>query len=79
VKKKQLSNSRSLSLIRRACILAPGRSSLAKEERSREELVALARAAPGMWADRDPDAYLVASRAGLEERDKALEDARLDV
>jgi hypothetical protein len=32
-----------------------------------------------MWADRDPDAYLAASRTGLKERDKGLEDARLDV
>ena len=52
---------------------------LASEEPTRDELVALARAARGMWADRDPDAYLAASRAGLKARDKDLEDARLDV
>jgi len=56
-----------------------GEISIGSEERSREELVALARAARGMWADRDPDTYLAASRAGLEERDRDLEDARLDV
>ena len=56
-----------------------GEIRLSSEERSREELVALARAARGMWADRDPDAYLAASRAGLKDRDKELEDARLDV
>jgi hypothetical protein len=56
-----------------------GEISIDSEERSREELVALARAARGMWADRDPDAYLAASRAGIEERDRNLEDARLDV
>jgi hypothetical protein len=47
-----------------------GEIKLASEERSREELVALARAARGMWTDRDPDAYLAASRAGLKERDR---------
>jgi hypothetical protein len=56
-----------------------GEIKLASEERSREELVALARAARGMWADRDPDAYLAASRTGLKERDEELEHARLDV
>ena len=37
--------------------------------RSREELVALARTARGMWEDRDPDRYLAAGRADLAERD----------
>ena len=50
---------------------------LASEEPTQDELVALARAARGMWADRDPDAYLAASRAGLKARDKDLEDARV--
>jgi Arc/MetJ-type ribon-helix-helix transcriptional regulator len=40
--------------------------------------VALARAARGMWADRDTDALLAASRAGLPERDEELAHARLD-
>ena len=44
---------------------------------SREERVALARRARGMWADRDPDAYLAASRSGLQDRDEELEHARL--
>jgi len=56
-----------------------GEIRLSSEEHSREELVTLARAARGMWADRDPDTYLATSRAGLKERDKELEDARLDV
>ena len=56
-----------------------GEIKLAAEERTREDLVALARAARGMWADRDADAYLSASRAGLTDRDQELEHARLDV
>ena len=55
-----------------------GEIDLASKERSREQLVALARAARGMWADRDPDSYLTASRTGLIERDKELEHDRLD-
>ncbi|MBC8450226.1 MAG: hypothetical protein H8D78_21040 [Chloroflexi bacterium] len=47
-------------------------------EQARDRQVALARAAHGMWADRDPDAYLAASRAGLRERDEELTYARLD-
>ena len=47
-------------------------------ERAREELVALALRARGMWADRDPDAYLAAIRSGLKDRDQELTDARLD-
>ncbi|MCL7452171.1 MAG: hypothetical protein M8467_03885 [Anaerolineae bacterium] len=47
-------------------------------KRSRDRQVALARAAQGMWADRDPDAFLAASRARLSERDEELADARLD-
>jgi hypothetical protein len=43
-----------------------------------ERQVALARAARGMWADRDPDAFLAASRAGLEDRDEELTHVRLD-
>jgi hypothetical protein len=45
---------------------------------ARDRQVALARAAHGMWADRDPDAYLAASRAGLQARDEELSHARLD-
>ena len=41
---------------------------LASKERSREKLVALARSARGMWADRDPDSYLVKA----EEKAKVL-------
>ena len=47
-------------------------------DRSRNRRVALAREARGMWADRDPDAYLTASRAGLAKRDEELAHARLD-
>jgi hypothetical protein len=39
-----------------------GEIELASKERSREKLVDLARVARGMWADRDPDSYLAASR-----------------
>jgi hypothetical protein len=46
--------------------------------RTRDRQIALARAAQGMWADRDPDAYLAASRAGLQERDEELAHAHLD-
>jgi hypothetical protein len=45
---------------------------------ARDRQVTLARAAQGMWADRDPDAYLAASRAGLQERDEELAHAYLD-
>lgn len=47
-------------------------------KRSRDRQVALARAAQGMWADRDPGAFLAASRARLSERDQELAHARLD-
>jgi Arc/MetJ-type ribon-helix-helix transcriptional regulator len=47
-------------------------------KQSRERQVALARAARGMWADRDPDAFLAASRAGLAEHDEELIHAHLD-
>ena len=46
--------------------------------RSRQQTVALARSARGMWANRDPDDYLAASRAGLKKRDEELAHARLD-
>jgi hypothetical protein len=45
-----------------------GEIKLASRERSREKLVDLARAARGMWADRDPDSYLVKA----EEKAKVL-------
>ena len=51
---------------------------LTAEKHPRKELVALARAAQGMWADRDPDEYLALSRAGLGQRDEELNNARLD-
>jgi hypothetical protein len=47
-------------------------------QEARHRRVALARAARGMWADRDPDAFLAASRAGLTQRDEELAPARLD-
>ena len=56
-----------------------GEIELAAEEPTREQSVALARAAAGMWTDRDADAYLAASRAGLTDRDQELDHARLDV
>lgn len=37
----------------------------------------LARAARGMWADRDPDTYLEESRSALSERDEELKRARM--
>lgn len=51
--------------------LDPGRQ-------ARDRQVTLARAAHGMWADRDPDAFLAASRTGLQEHDEELAHARLD-
>jgi hypothetical protein len=47
-------------------------------DRARDRQVALVRAAKGMWADRDPDTYLAASRLGLQERDEELAHAHLD-
>ncbi|MEJ2735454.1 MAG: hypothetical protein P8189_18125 [Anaerolineae bacterium] len=55
-----------------------GELDLSAQNRSRDRLVARARDARGMWADRDPDAYLAASRARLKERDQELTNARLD-
>jgi hypothetical protein len=55
-----------------------GEIELSARDRARKKLVALAREARGMWADRDADAYLAASRAGLKERDEELAHARLD-
>ena len=45
---------------------------------ARERQVALARAARGMWAGRDAEAFLATSRAGLAERDEELAHAHLD-
>jgi hypothetical protein len=56
-----------------------GEIELSARAHSREELVALARSAQGMWANRDPDDYLTASRTGLVGRDEELANARLDV
>ena len=47
-------------------------------DRAEDSRIALARAAHGMWADRDPSIYLAASRAGLKQRDEELAHARLD-
>ena len=55
-----------------------GEIDLSAQDRSRDKLVARARDAQGMWSDRDPDAYLAASRARLKERDQELTNARLD-
>lgn len=56
-----------------------GEIGLGPGDRARDRRVALARAARGMWADRDPDAYLAASRAGLREHDQELAHADMDV
>jgi len=48
-----------------------------KESTSRQ--IHLAREAFGMWRDRDPDEYLVHSRAGLALRDKEIENVRMGV
>jgi hypothetical protein len=55
-----------------------GEISLASKGSDRDRLVAMARDARGMWADRDGDDYLALSRAGLVERDEELRHARLD-
>jgi hypothetical protein len=55
-----------------------GEIELGARERAREKLVSLAQDARGMWAGRDPDAYLAASRAGLKERDVEMSNARMD-
>jgi len=49
-----------------------GEIDLSARDRTRDTLVALAREAQGMWSERDPDAYLAASRARLKERDQEL-------
>jgi hypothetical protein len=49
-----------------------GEIDTAAREGTRAKLTSLAHDAQGMWADRDPDAYLAASRAGLKERDREL-------
>jgi hypothetical protein len=54
-----------------------GEIELSSEEEVRENRIALARSAHGMWADRDADGWLATSRAGLKDRDKELGDARL--
>lgn len=55
-----------------------GEIELGDREHSRDKLLALALGARGMWADRDVDAYVATSRAGLRDRDQELSDARLD-
>jgi hypothetical protein len=54
-----------------------GEVDLDGEERSRRETLERARGTFGLWRDRDPDAILAESRAGLKARDRELEDARL--
>ena len=49
------------------------------ESEDRARLAQRARRSRGIWKDRDPDAYLAASRAGLSTRDEDLDDARLVV
>ena len=56
-----------------------GDISLESEQGVWQKRVALARAARGMWADRDTDDFLATSRAGLTKRDEELVSARLDV
>lgn len=48
------------------------------DEQAHQRRVALARAARGMWSDRDPDDYLSTSRIGLKARDEELARARMD-
>ncbi len=55
-----------------------GEIDLSPGDHSREQLVGLARAARGMWSDRDPGNYLAVIRAGLRRRDEELACARLD-
>ena len=50
---------------------------LEAEGRSRRDLVRRARESFGIWKDRDPDAFIEASRLGLADRDREIEDARL--
>jgi hypothetical protein len=49
------------------------------ESEDRARLAERALKSRGIWQDRDPDAYLAASRAGLSVRDEDLGDARLVV
>ncbi len=44
------------------------------ESEDRASLAERARKSRGIWKDRDPDAYLAASRAGLSTRDEDLVD-----
>ena len=46
-----------------------GDISLDSEQSAWQKKVALARAARGMWADRDTDDFLATSRAGLTQRE----------
>lgn len=54
-----------------------GDVALESGDRSRREAVERARRTFGLWRGRDPDALIEASRAGLEDRDREVEDARL--
>jgi hypothetical protein len=54
-----------------------GEVELETEHMSRREAVKRARETFGLWRDRDPDSYLASSRAGLSERDREIDDARM--
>ena len=56
-----------------------GELELDTRSQTTDRRIALVRSAHGMWADRDPDRYLAASRAGLAERDEELAHAQLDL
>ena len=80
VKLKALREKRTVSEVIRELLArwVAGEIDLDRGTQTRDRQVALARAAHGMWADRDPDAFLAASRVGLLEHDEELAHARLD-
>jgi len=55
-----------------------GEIQVSSTDRAEDSRIPLARAAHGMWADRNPSIYLTASRSGLKQRDEELAHARLD-
>jgi hypothetical protein len=60
-------------------LLEPAQPDVQIESEDRARLAERVRRSRGIWKDRDPDAYLAASRAGLSVRDEDLGDARLVV
>jgi hypothetical protein len=54
-----------------------GEVDLEGEESSRRATVERARVTFGIWKDRNPDAFVAESRAGLKARDREIEDAQL--